>query len=709
MVEFPQYTPPPDIGKTPSNVLSKVLLFFADKIGKIFKLRVDHTTSLRIQEHMVHEGSSMIRQMAKFRQILNQKGGNYKEFATLLQNCLFTDNPFFTKSNHHDITDHISHLKVGKTQLIDSGTKTHAMLIAVTKTGEDSYTFKFCNTGGGVGHHPDIIAENGKQLFQTVLEWEEVPGKAIGKDFWKKCIEARNKDVDAVYECLEESLGALVDKNRKDYPQYWSRTQLGGSCVPSSIWRLMGTFLTREELKEVKTDMRLRELTREYRYVKYGFDSREKTKVLLLDQVQKLKNIYGEKTPERLKKIEQKLRSQLAIPKTSDADIAPRAGKQRKVKWLEERSVKFYRLERSLKVFATLNRVESPFPLQLAVDKKNSPMLTQDSDFGDLCHILYIAVGTGNRALSAEFAAICIEKLENPSFLKETDQKKLVHFAIKLLQLAKELSEFDNSRSGIAKQYALCRLAFFLKDRTNTILKEEDSKLLNDLYSDAEKIANKHTLLSVKKYLYENNCWVQLTSKLLQLQKPKDITTKAVVDSTKEYTVELTPRKNGILETKFTERPSAFTINTQKNEDLADITHFLYIAIAKGEKQKAEDLARLCLEKLRDSKFVEKTDKRKLAHFGLNLLDLAAKLSEYDTTEQARVQQRALVALSKTLIYKGKPLTSEEKVRINALKPTGQGIIKRYNRLTVSKASLEPETIWNTLCKLKTADSVSNL
>lgn len=232
----------------------------------------------------------------------------------------------------------VSAMKDGNSIWVDALTVkgVHGMMMRITKKG-DKYDLRFANTGAGIQDNSDFHpkktdTQTGKVLYQTVALIKDIDKDRLFESFHRFALAAHGElppassnvteikgqeDVTIIndmYRVLRE-LGTPVKVAKKNQ-QYWSREQEGSSCVPSSIWAMAKMVLNRDELHELKMDMRMTKLLEDYKEIKKGSDQDSTQKIIVLDLIQKLKGVYkknGEKSPEIFDKIEKELCTSLEM------------------------------------------------------------------------------------------------------------------------------------------------------------------------------------------------------------------------------------------------------------------------------------------------------------------------------------------------------------------------------------------------------------
>jgi hypothetical protein len=354
----------------------------------------------------------------------------------------------------------------------------------------------------------------------------------IERHFFSDLLKIAEKEehppVSSLYAALK-TLGAPGPLPFDQYPNYWSRMQLGTSCTPSCIWAMAKTLLLREELQEVKTDQRMIALTNNYQSIKEGWDPSRTAQILVLDMVEKLKGgcrKRGEPHPEIFDAIESELKEALEI---DSAQVVVKKRSRWDFDKLKDGSGQIRPVQ------AQLAAKDSSLSAHLCFQEMRSThtyRICADQDLFDSSYLLYFYVANGDcdksaQALQQVLHQVLAMQKQNPhvSHIAPTFTKKALQTGLLLLDLASQLSKIDNTRSGIAKTVVLLQLAALAisllagQDLLSTSsrslsFKNAKGKTI-DLSFHAETIKNqfnharyKYANMNVEFYLPKDHLWV---------------------------------------------------------------------------------------------------------------------------------------------------------------------------------------------------------
>ena len=413
------------------------------------------------------------------------------------------------------------------------------MLMRVTKIKDDDFTLQFSNTGAGLDENPDFHPREsfGSGNYQVTAEIQHITSEKLQGDFFERCSKlmmSNNKNsVDSlimqIYEEMK-TLGSPIKYPVKDSP-YWSRQQLGGSCVPSSVWAMAKMVLNKDEIKKLETDMRLKSLIANYKMIKNGWDQSSTAKIMVLDQIQTLKNDFKQKV-DIFDTIEEELLGKLNMS-SPEMKIAGNKGLPSLIKSksngevvLKAKKANLRAAETKLTARLSFENVEPAAALEFkAVQNPEKPSNYQGKNLCDKYYLLYLAIACGDHKDSTLFlqdAMKCMEECVQLFLNKEESKlqsllgpkETVLKMADLLDDLASQLGKIDKTRSGMAKGFVLAEMAAFIK----TILHEKyvgGSLLINLL-----NFYQEYGMLKVKAHLPLDNVWVLA---LERLQKATEV------------------------------------------------------------------------------------------------------------------------------------------------------------------------------------------
>ncbi|HRD55702.1 MAG TPA: hypothetical protein PLC42_04820, partial [Parachlamydiaceae bacterium] len=199
----------------------------------------------------------------------------------------------------------------------------HAMVMRITRNHNNTYNMEFVNTGIGITRNSEFHPKSKtvENEYQTVALIQNISPKKLFKNHFFEtfssvasggkiptfsCIpkeqlghakglatQGENSNlenqIDLMYLCMRQ-LGKPVQM--EEGSSYYTQAQLGGSCSVSSLWAVSQIVLSKEEVKILKTDAKLKSLIRNYKKIQNGYDQSSTRKLMVLDQVQSLKQHY---------------------------------------------------------------------------------------------------------------------------------------------------------------------------------------------------------------------------------------------------------------------------------------------------------------------------------------------------------------------------------------------------------------------------------
>lgn len=497
----------------------------------------------RSQEHLLREGSHLKLQVSRFQSLIeSKKSAGFQKFNKELSQIAPTTPIDFaiSKWRAHLIRESLKNLKQETSILIDASITGHTMLMRFTRNSDHTFDLEFANTGAGSSKNPDFHPKHKEKphLHQTValirripaekifdnhfLEtycslasfFGEIPNKSclsdeVKKKWVQKFEKAKDKDelfdnqLDALYDCMR-TLGKPVAAEPNS--RYFSRPQIGGSCIASSIWSMGRILLSESELKEAETDSKIKSLLRNYKAIKNGYDQTSTRKIMVLDQVQTLMQIYKGQEREMgvLGKIENELLSSLNMKRTevkvarhSRIDIAKYLTPAKRGKFeLKPMVATFRTRDSSLKIVANWNEDKSAkFPYRVSVNK-GDPNLYDGENHADSCYLLYLAIANGDQDKCEAYLMQVMKSLT-----KKPSPNKLRQINTTLISLLNAL-DAANTRSDIAKKYFLTLL-----------IKSHDKNAIPDAYLQRRK--EEYAGLEIELQL--DNIWVKAINQLLML------------------------------------------------------------------------------------------------------------------------------------------------------------------------------------------------
>lgn len=495
--------------------------------------------ALRTQEHLLQAGSQISTQKSRFIEALGRhEGQNIKNLAKELKEM---------KQMRFVSYRDLEKLRSGQSLWINAAQTGHTMIICITKSDDGkNFNLQFSNTGFDLDTHPGFHPQktiDGKNHYQTVALIENIPLVRFREiNFFSEYSKIAFSTIPnpgnlsaKVNNKLYHLLGLLgnpIDFSQASDHQslkYFSRIQRGGSCSITSMIALSKVKLTKDELNLLKTDMRLKSLYRNYRNIKTGFDESYTAKILILDQIQKLKVMYNKKqdtSPQIFDIIEKEIAQELKNKQNTinpEVRILPRKSKILANQLIPTNNTKIFNIAPciaqltsrgkhtlSANVDMTLTK-KYPFYQVLIVD----PSTLKGQDLYDQAYLLYYHIATGNQRESYRHYMDVMETINsNPEFDRSIEEKAFRTSEL-LLSLASQLSRLDTTRSGIAK-------SMFLYDLSMKLLLKQFELMPPDVEGLALKIGeyrdkhfnNNYQLLNVEKYLPEDHLWVLGRKKL---------------------------------------------------------------------------------------------------------------------------------------------------------------------------------------------------
>ncbi len=489
-----------------------------------------HDIALQTQEHIPKRGTRAIRQIPLFLKALEAYSGpNFDQLKKELSDLHLQLRTYRGKKQMEnwikDQIRRIDSMTPGDSIWIDAAKTKHQMWMRLTKNKDNSFTVHFSNTGCGINkNHPKEI-EDGKQLFQTVLYipnvsyeklknpkfWETFAGTHVYEEEIKSGGELDTEKltkIDQTYQSLRQ-LGNPEKLPLKEHKSFWSRGQLGSSCSPSSIWALSKTILKPEELKILKTDMRLKALLANYKMIKNGWDNSKTVRILVIDQVQKLKRTFKKltgATPEVLEEIE---REQLAKLKIRRLESPIRCYDKITMVKIDDNTIKIpmyhtvFSFDKSTVPMA-IAKLVCKDTISFKCHKTDNRV--QGNTFADRCYLLYLSIATGQLDKIPTYLQDVLEMATSLDINKqEVDSEVLKKTALLLSLLAKNIREFDKMRSSIAKQLFLHTLAHCIYPDHKRI---EKSKNRSKIHFDT---------MNVLLYVGDDNIWINALKKISEI------------------------------------------------------------------------------------------------------------------------------------------------------------------------------------------------
>lgn len=524
--------------------IKKIILFLRDIANLTPRIMLRNyeisSEAHRTQEHLTRNpalgGSHLSLQLWPFYQALDGKSGFgfeklRKELSQMKPIGYLNYDPLV---HSQKIQKQLNSLKSGESMWIDAGTAKghHGMMMRLTRLDKDDkifYKMQFANTGGGLPENSDFHQEiprlnsKDKTKFQTVALINDIPAEKFNEiDFFNRFffvahtgIDPSNPDktdplnpdnepqtqketndqkesiqiINKMYVIMRE-LGKpeKLDPSLPENSGYFSRPQIGGSCVPSSMWAMARFVLSKEERQELKLDMRFQSLLHNYEHVKNGWGQMRTAKILALDQIQTLKGKYKKsniESPDVLSSIEKELLGQLGMQRTeikisesSRKDISKFLTKTPDNNYTCKPMRAFFTqkkwsliLDLELKEINIINIKEYKFK------KVNNHL--EGVDLFDDIYLLYYSIANGDHELSYINLQRLMKNLGNNS--QEIDKNKAEQTAALLMGLGFRLKDVDTTRSGIAKESLLIDLA------AHALLLADGAANLDDMYSKYSK------------------------------------------------------------------------------------------------------------------------------------------------------------------------------------------------------------------------------
>lgn len=499
--------------KTSHNIFKRILsalLPFYDR-ARTFR-------ALRTQEHLIREGSIKSAQKNAFLDAIREKKTPgfmqlRKELSSL--DCRIFTSPFPKSLWERNQIKKIEKLKNKESMWLDSSILGHCLLMRVTKHvqgKQESYTVQFANTGLGLEHHPRITLPNGKVVSQTLLEYQNISKDVLLHSHFLKSIEGEleSKLPHSIYKKLE-TLGKPTKIVYQKNSPYFSKPQLGESCVPSSMWTLAKQVLSPDEYKELRNEMRMTALVKEYRRIKNGWDQSSTAKILALDQVQRIQGTYKRKSissPAVLHKIKKELLGELKMN-----NIEMKIKNPSKIKGSSDKFLLYPQLITLTAKTQLMSYKKSIKKMKngLAYDVSRDPKTKQlhGKDLCDNLYLLYYNIANGNaNEIYQCMANLRKEDLANINSLKKSDPKKIKQTAELLIDLAWQFRTIDRTRSGIAKSLFLATLG----SKLSAGLHDAELEKKANVVLRRTTIASKN--LNIDLYLPEDNLWREGLRKL---------------------------------------------------------------------------------------------------------------------------------------------------------------------------------------------------
>jgi len=553
---------------------SKSLLNFIKNkfnILKKFTFKIKRSQdALRTQEHLLKEGSLINFHLKAFTKRLDMLGTREaRSFGKALNNMDSAAKGFTLRKLaknrwiEKQVTS-IMNLKSGESHMIDASSAAagHGMILRFEKKDGKTNLY-FSNTGLGAYEHPDFHpitkTKEGKALLQTTAIIEDILRgdydlKTFLNDFtaaqdqgrytpsMRSRLEEKPKEksevslkegkldpIKKMYVILRQ-LGIPKQTNfeHEGEKRCWGRAQMGSSCVPSSLWAMGKTMLPKDQIRELKTDMRIKSLLRNYQHYKNGYDRSSTNIVLMLDQVQKLKRISDKYYADsQLSEILSNVQKEITTKANAKQDIeAPIRGVRipDKIPFLEA-----HFNSKSPSQIGAKVRFE---PIALEGELKNVSFQKGDTgrfepkSIDDAGYLLYVHVASGDEKNTVYYLNCLLEKIkenkeemknrkENLAFPAGIDPEINDHLARLFLKLSTDLGKFDRTRSGLAKQYFMILLVDALAIKTTR-------NVYNDLIDKKLKSAKEnYDTLHVRAYLSQDNIWVHACD---ELEKQRDET-----------------------------------------------------------------------------------------------------------------------------------------------------------------------------------------
>lgn len=477
----------------------------------------EHNMLSMSQENLSDRGSLAYIQKNLFINLIkNKHSDNFdslreelKNMRTLQGKIIISKFPRGKKLLANQIYHQFESLGKGESMWIDlsSYPGEHAMMGRIECNQDGKYVFQMSNTGAGIDVYPEMHKKqykNGKIYYQTVLEWGPFDKNVIKKEFFADLMNATldgknpknidSKDlkeregkfgedllpINAVYESVFKAFKDVEPNSPGIDTPYWSRAQQGPSCVPNSIWSLCRVCLTKDEYKEMRTDIRIRNLERNYKQLISGNDRSTHTKIKCLDQIQKL--------------IASAQKDLIGVPKNFQniaEDLEESIGKKNEMLFQNKHPLKFNQNItqlplRTAKLKPVLGEIKANVELTMMKTDKNEPVYVtinrlngKPTGLATTAYLFYESFLSGDQKVTEKALKSYIAYLKSqpyPSLIQGEDVGELFNICQLFKNLSIALQTVDGTAEGKEKQLAMINIAqtlfttcFVLNEKTKEI------------------------------------------------------------------------------------------------------------------------------------------------------------------------------------------------------------------------------------------------
>lgn len=305
----------------------RLFLSFA-KNTIFYYLSEDYNRTLTIQEHLTNKGSYNFIHKNLFLDLIKDKSGaEFDQLRSGLNRMRTSESSLvlgLSQTARHMLAKEqlgeFQKLKPGEDMWMDLSSRPggHSMKGRISCEMDGTYIFHLSNSGAGLGEnedfHPKARSHSGKPVYQIVSRSVPLSKENFSLEFFKEMMEATLKgkypeghseftteeeQKKAANGELLQPIGAIYAVARKygmanqqiaysSESPLWSRAQFKSSCVPNSYWKMAKTVLTDAQYKELRLDLRIRSLQKNYVKIVNDWDRSDTAKTMALDQVVKL-------------------------------------------------------------------------------------------------------------------------------------------------------------------------------------------------------------------------------------------------------------------------------------------------------------------------------------------------------------------------------------------------------------------------------------
>jgi hypothetical protein len=322
----------------------KQLLKDSDLVCTAAQYGAEHLTNGKLAGNNLERSLSDVKKATR-----DKEGGNYVKLNECVSYALKSTNLKINK-----IKVDLQNLKPGQSLALRAGYgalfSSHATILYFERKENGRFLVRHLNTGDGVELHHYTI-DNKRLKYKIAMEMDDVDEKNLCDSPFINQIFALQKifptnSVNKLYKTLNllKSKAKILDINDR---KLLAHPQTGGSCAVRATLALAHSLLDRDELRQLKTELKLKYLQKTYKYYKKTGGIDRTNIIVMLEIIQSLRKtsikLYMP-FPEELDQMEKTLHADMLTRRQKT--LLPHLKKLR-LKNLEEGLSEIYNLMKS--------------------------------------------------------------------------------------------------------------------------------------------------------------------------------------------------------------------------------------------------------------------------------------------------------------------------------------------------------------------------